>query len=325
MASPTPKRAPTPRQHPPRPPASPSEIIDPRWLLKAIALVIVAAIVCAWLTLCLLVYQGQWQLLLHPDQNPKLTTTLPATPVRFGATETGQPRLAGLWLPADNTPIATILYLPDGNGRLADDLPTLAQLHQLPLNVFAFDYRGFGASDFSQHPTQARMAEDATAALDYLLTTRHIPALTIIPYGAGLGASLATALAAAHPDLPALILESPIPNPTAFALQDSRANFVPLHLFFHERFEIAPTLTTLKTPKLLLTTGPSHVAHPPNLTAIDTLYKSAQTPSFTAHLTPWNPANEAASTGPTRAYRETILRFLHEYIASPPTALRPLP
>ena len=84
------------------------------------------------------------------------------------------------------------------------------------------------------------MQQDAQTALDYLTQTRHIPAKTIIPYGAGLGAALAAQLAAQHPELPALILESPIPDPYALAAHDPRASFVPLRLLFHERFDINP-------------------------------------------------------------------------------------
>jgi pimeloyl-ACP methyl ester carboxylesterase len=322
MATPTPKRPPTPSRYPPRPPAGPPEVVDPRWLLKAAAIAIAAALVCAYLTLCLLVDQGQWQLLLHPDQNPKVTTSLPIQTLRFDATETGQPRLSGLWLPAtDPTPTTpTILFLPDGFGRLADDLPTLDQLHRLPVNVFAFDYRGFGASDLTPHPTELRMAEDASSALDFLLNTRHIPVATIIPYGVGLGASLATSLCARHPALPALILESPVPNAYEVAAADPRAHLVPLHLFFHERFEIASTLSTLKTPKLLLTSGPSQVTNPPaaRALAVDQLFSNAASPSFTAHLSPWLPNSSAPA-----AFREALLRFLNEYL--PATNSTPKP
>ena len=318
----------SPSQPQPRPSSSQHEIVDPIWLLKPAAITIPVAVVCAWLTLCLLVYQGQWQLLLHPDTNPTLTTTLPVQLLRFGAAETGQPQLSGLWLPAEgfSGPVPTILYLPDGSGRLADDLPALTQLHQLPVNVFAFDYRGFGASDHSIHPTQARMQQDAAAALDYLIQTRHIDSHTIVPYGAGLGAALASQLAAQHPDLPAVILETPIPDAYQVAAQDTRASIVPVNLLFHERFEIASVLRTLKTPKLLLTFGPSHVTQTPGRpsiaqSSVDALFKAAQTPSFTAHLTPWNPADQNASPGPSAAYRQTILRFLNEYLPSAPRSL----
>ena len=317
MASPTSKRPLTPRQHPPRPPAGPPEIVSPIWLVKAVAITIVAAVLCAYLTLCLLVYQGQWQLLLHPSSNPKLTTTLPIQTLRFGASETGQPSLAGLWLPTDTPPIATILFLTDGSGRLADDLPTLAQLHQLPVNIFAFDYRGFGASDPSPHPTQARMTQDAATALDFLTNTRHIAPQTIVPYGVGLGASLATNLCLQHPELPALIVESPVPDPYQLARADPRTHFVPLNLLLHERFEIASTLTSLRTPKLLLTTGPSHTSNPPDLHAQDSLYRSASTPSYTVHLAPWNSLLPDVSPALTGAYRESILRFLNAYLSHP--------
>ncbi len=322
MASPTPKRPPTPRQHPPL------EIVSPLWLLKAIAITIAIALICAYLTLCLLVYQGQWQLLLHPDTNPSLTTTLPVQTLRFGASETGQPSLAGLWLPAaEGFPanVPTILFLPDGSGRLADDLPTLTQLHQLPVNIFAFDYRGFGTSNPSAHPSEARMAQDAATALDFLINTRHIPSQAIIPYGVGLGASLATNLCLQHPELPALILESPVPSAYTLAASDSRTHFVALHLLFHERFEIAAPLKQLQTPKLFLTAGPSHSSFPPDQRTLDSLSREASTPSYTAHLTPWNPLDANPAPARTSAYRESILRFLNEYLPAFQPAQGPTP
>jgi hypothetical protein len=45
-------------------PRSPLEVVDPIWLVKALALSLVAALICVYATLCLLVYQGEWQLVL---------------------------------------------------------------------------------------------------------------------------------------------------------------------------------------------------------------------------------------------------------------------
>src|SRR5271154_3290714 len=73
-------------------------LVGGRWLLYAILGVVALAAVCAYLTLCLLFYQGQWQIVFRPSQN---ITSTPAVvgmkydEVRFDFTGTGQPQLAG--------------------------------------------------------------------------------------------------------------------------------------------------------------------------------------------------------------------------------------
>jgi len=323
---PMPPRKPSRPQplHPrPQPDAAP-EIVDPAWLGGAILICLVAALICSWLAVCLLVYQGEWQLVLHPshgiDKKPA-SVGLTYEPIRFDAAETGQPRLTGWWIPVvaaapaqsaplqfTNTPkyaAYTVLYLHDGWGSLSNSLPLLELLHGAGINVFAIDYRGFGASDASVHPTEARMAEDTAAALDYLVDTRHIASQTILPYGEGLGASLAVGLARRHPELPAVILEDPDPDPTATAVAARPSKVIPIRLLFREHFEIAAPLAALATPKLLLIGGPISIADVGRRRAIQTLYRKAAMPSVEVTLTPKHLEDD---------YRNGLTRFLDEYL-----------
>src|SRR5580698_8150904 len=76
-----------------------------RWLLGAAAVALLAAILCAWLTLCLLYWQGSWQLLYHPKAaltRTPASTGLPFEQVHFADTETGTNQLTGWWLPNTN-------------------------------------------------------------------------------------------------------------------------------------------------------------------------------------------------------------------------------
>lgn len=235
-------------------------LVSPLWLLKTFGLALAAALVCAYLALCLLFYQGRWQLLYHPSR------TLTATPasaglryddLRFDYTETGAAQLAGWWIPAEpgsRYPSATLLYLHTASGNLSDTVGRLRALHALGLNVFAFDYRGFGQSA-KQHPSEKRVYEDADAAIAYLAETRHIDPRFIVLYGEGLGANIAAEAALRHPQIPAVILDGPAPPALEQLGRDARNSILPVRLLVTDRFDLAPRLAALKTPKLLLANG----------------------------------------------------------------------
>jgi pimeloyl-ACP methyl ester carboxylesterase len=292
------------------------EVVDPRWLLKALGLILLLALICGYLTLCVLFYQGQWQLVLHPSRStpaPSAIAGTPIVPVHFGIDESATPQLTGWWLPAapdSRYPAATVLYLPNGDGSLADsDAPiALAALHTVGINVFAFDYRGYGESA-ALHPNQLRMQQDAAFAWQYLAASRHLAPSQIVLFGTGVGAALATQLAAQHPQAPALLLKAPRPDLLDLVRADLRAKLLPVRLLFHDRFEIAPTLSTLPTPKLLIVSG--QAGHSDQQTA--TLYRSAANPKFSVYLSA-SPADNPAML------QQAFIRFFDQYLpASPDT------
>ncbi len=149
-----------------QPQPAPPDVVSPIWLVKAIALTVLAALFCGYLTFCWLFYQGQWQLVLHPTRtsaNPASISGISYEPIHFGPDESANPQLTGWWIPSDpggRYAHLTILFLPDGNGSLANSIPTLASLHNLGINVFAFDYRGYGQSAAS--PPQPAKHDTAT-------------------------------------------------------------------------------------------------------------------------------------------------------------------
>ena len=287
--------------------ARPPETVDPRWLLKAIGAVVALGLLCAYSSVCALFYFQQWQLVLHPSRAVPQTPSsqgLAFQPVRFGDDTSGQPQLAGWWIPSDLASDPTVLMLHGQDGSMSDALVAARALHNARLNVFLFDYRGYGQSG-GDHPTAQKMAADAASALQYLIGTRAVPATSIILYGAHLGASLAVGLCRQHPDVPALILQSADGDTETRVLRDERSRIVPLRLFFHERFPLADALHVLKTPKLLIS---STDGHPP----VDA--ERAADPKLTAEVPP--NATPDVVTG-------VIRRFLDTYVAHPPAVLQP--
>ena len=268
-------------RYPPRPPATAPERVDPRWLLKALALTLFAAAVLGYLSVCLLVWQGGWQRLLHPSATMDKTPAqlgIAYDALRFDASETGRPRLSAWWLPSANAAAPTLLFLHDGTGSLSDALPKLELLHRADVNIFAIDYRGYGQSE-GPHPTEARMAEDAAAALEYLTETRHLPITRIVPYGAGLGAPLAVNLANAHQAIPAVIVDQPDPEAFSRVVQEDRSRLLPMKLLLRERFDVRLALAENHQPKLLLVDSPfgSEAA---TVQANQALFRSAPDPKM---------------------------------------------
>ena len=264
--------------HPDRPqPAGPRQTaqhskgapptVSGRWLLTAASVAVAAAAVCAWLTLCLLFAQGSWQLLYHPTS---AVTPTPASvglafdPVAFATTDAGEPRLKGWWIPAapdTRYNRFTVLYLHGQTGNLGNSVDDLAALHVVGGNILAFDYRGYGQSQ-SVHPSETRWREDAAWALNYLIATRHISADAIIIDGRDLGANLALEVAAAHPELAGVVLESPLDSPVDAIFNDPRARLVPAHLLVRDRFDADKAANALLIASLWVIAPTSKAVEP---------------------------------------------------------------
>jgi len=248
--------------------------VSARWLLMALTLTVPAAVLFTWIVFCLLFWQGSWQLLYHP------TSTVGRTPsniglaydsISFAATDTGVAQLQGWWIPASAARY-TALYLHDRTGNLGDTLNSLSDLHAAQLNVFSFDYRGYGQSQF-EHPSEIRWREDATRALNYLTGTRHIDPHSIVIVGSGLGANLALEIAAEHPRLAAAVLESPLDSPVDIIFNDARAKLVPAKLMVRDRYDLIAPASALRVPSLWLMENPKA-----NSGAADTVFDKVTAP-----------------------------------------------
>ncbi len=155
-----------------------------------------------------LMYFGQSSLLHLPHVPGR---TLLATPERIGLqyedvnfVAADGTRLHGWYLPADGAD-RTLLFLHGNAGNISHRLDSLRIFHRLGLNVFIFDYRGYGQSE--GRPSEAGLNADTLAALQYLERERGIMAAEVIAFGRSLGGTLAACLASREA-LAGLILES---------------------------------------------------------------------------------------------------------------------
>jgi pimeloyl-ACP methyl ester carboxylesterase len=228
--------------------------ISGKWLVSALAFCIVIALVCAWATLCLLFWQGSWQLLYHPTAivtNTPASANLNFQAIGFATTASGEPQLRGWWIPAASAAHYTAIYFHSSDGNLGDAVDSLARLHDTGLDILAFDYRGYGQSHFI-HPSEVSWREDADSAIAYLKGTRHVSPSSIVLIGRDLGANLAIEVAAAHPELAGVVAEQPRAYPAAAYYNDPRAHLVPAHLLVRDRWQTTAAAATLLLPSLWL-------------------------------------------------------------------------
>lgn len=86
-----------------------------------------------------------------------------------------------------------ILFCHGNAGNISHRLDNIRLLLQQGLQVFIFDYRGYGKS--SGRPSEKGLYKDGLAAYDYLIAKMHLPPNRIILFGRSLGAAVAIEVA----------------------------------------------------------------------------------------------------------------------------------
>jgi fermentation-respiration switch protein FrsA (DUF1100 family) len=167
------------------------------------------ALAAGYLVLVGLAFAFQDRLLFQPS------SAILATPDRAGmdyesvrvGTEDGE-ELHGWWIPArggEEAARGTLLFFHGNAGNISGRLESVQQFHHLGLNVFIFDYRGYGESSGS--PGEDGLYRDADAAWQYLVGTRGLSPSDVVLFARSMGGGPATWLAT-RTDPRAVILES---------------------------------------------------------------------------------------------------------------------
>ncbi len=112
--------------------------------------------------------------------------------------------LSGWWVPAAGAE-KTVLFFHGNAGNIGGRLDTIRIIRSMGLNLFIFDYRGFGESEGS--PSKNGLYRDADAAFGFLTEQMGISPGSVVLWGRSLGGAVAAQCAARHP-AGMLILES---------------------------------------------------------------------------------------------------------------------
>ena len=198
--------------------------------------------------------------------------------------------------------------LPNGHTDLPGNVDALKALHALGVNVFAFDYQGFGKSQVG-HPSQQKAYANGVAALDYLTGLRHFPADQVVIYGARLGAAVAAHVAQSSPKIAGLILEDPQPSLTREVKREQHIHLLPMWLVFQDRFDVADIVPALTMPKLILSTPAMRMYSG----GVAQLYSDAAAPKHQAAIT----ESSNQSVYMLAEWRTAVGNFLHSLANQP--------
>jgi alpha-beta hydrolase superfamily lysophospholipase len=164
--------------------------------------------------------------------------------VRFAAADGTQ--LFGWFIPADN-PRGTLLFCHGNAGNISHRRESIKVFNGLRLNIFVFDYRGYGESSGSI--SEEGTYRDVEAAWDHIVSEKDIPGSEIIVFGRSLGGAIA-AWVAQDRDAKALIIESAFTS-----IPDIGASlypFLPVRRLARYRYATVEYLENVRCPVLVI-------------------------------------------------------------------------
>jgi hypothetical protein len=149
-------------------------------------------------------------LIYVPDRTLEMTPgdlAIPFEEVRFPASD--GLRLHGWLVPAPDARL-TLVWFHGNAGNISHRVENIGFLRRaIPLNIFIFDYRGYGRSDGSLADlSEEATYRDAEGALAYVLGRVDLRETRLVYFGRSLGAAIAVEMARRHPPA-GLILETP--------------------------------------------------------------------------------------------------------------------
>lgn len=122
-------------------------------------------------------------------------------------------KLNGWYVPGRST--LTWVWFHGNAGNISHRVDNLVGLHsRLGVNIFIFDYRGYGRSEGS--PSEQGTYLDAEAALAYLRSRGDVDQQKIVLFGRSLGCAVAAEVATSN-KVYAVVLESPFTSVPAMA------------------------------------------------------------------------------------------------------------
>ncbi len=217
---------------------------------------------------------------------------------------TDRVKLSG-WFIRCVSPRGVILFCHGNAGNISHRLDSIQIFHQLGLDVFIFDYRGYGQSEGK--PSEDGTYRDVEAGWKYLIEERQLKPNRIIIFGRSLGGAIAAWQARNHTP-GALILES-----TFTSFPDIGAKyypFLPVRLLSRFNYDTASYLKGVGCPVLIVHSTDDEMMP---FSHGQRLFEVAHEPKEFLEIS--GSHNEGFITSGTR-YKEGLNAFISKYLNS---------
>ncbi|MEK6550301.1 MAG: alpha/beta hydrolase [Pseudomonadota bacterium] len=149
--------------------------------------------------------------------------------------------------PVSCVPRGVVLFSHGNAGNISHRLDTIALFRELGLDVFIFDYRGYGTSD--GHPTEEGTYRDIAAAWRHLVTGRGISPKRIVLYGESIGGAVSTWLATREQPAAVVLVSTFTSIPD---LGEQLYPWLPARWLARIRYDTRARLGAVKAPLLIL-------------------------------------------------------------------------
>ena len=151
------------------------------------------------------------------------------------------------WYFSSNRSNPTLLWFHGNAGNITHRLENIEMMKRLNIDIFIFDYRGYGKSEGK--PDEKGIYLDSQAAYDWLVKLKKIMPENIILFGRSLGGICAIEVASKNPAA-GIILESVFPSASKMATK--MFPILPLSWAIKSKFDAIGKVPNLKLPKLFL-------------------------------------------------------------------------
>ena len=155
-------------------------------------------------------------------------------------------RLNG-WFVASENPRGTLLFCHGNAGNISHRVEIIKIFNGLNLNVFIFDYRGYGKS--RGRPFENGLYQDVRAAYKYLLTRKDVNKDAIVIYGKSIGANVAIDLIS---EFKAACLVSESGFTSAYDMARRLFPYMPVKWMITVKYDALEKIKNILIPKLII-------------------------------------------------------------------------
>ncbi len=211
-------------------------------------------------------------------------------------------RLSGWFIPKEGAR-GVLLFCHGNAGNMWHRVESIQLFNRLGLEIFIFDYRGYGKSEGK--PTEQGTYRDAEAVWRYIVEERQVDPARVIVFGRSLGGGIAAWLASRHSP-GALILESTFTSLSDIAA--ARYWFMPVKLLMRLKYDTADHLRKANCPILIIHSRDDEEIP---FSHGQRLYEIASEPKKSLEIAGTH--NEGFITSGA-LYEEGLDKFIHQYV-----------